>query len=257
MNKTPRLRMFAGPNGSGKSTILSVIDPKLLGVYVNPDDMEKNIREIGYIDFNLFFVQTSEDEVLNYFRNSSLLINYELVEQVNSLSYSNNKLFFDKVKVNSYFSSVISSFIRYKLMENDASFTFETVMSSPDKIQFLKESKEKGYRTYLYYVATEDPEINISRVKNREKMGGHSVDEDKIRSRYWRSLELLMSAALQTNRAYIFDNSSHKETWIAEITDGKKLEMKTNSMPTWFKNALWDKFQAAADEGSMTVKDQN
>lgn len=42
MNKEiPRLRMFAGPNGSGKSTFKSIIRPELLGIYINPDDVEK------------------------------------------------------------------------------------------------------------------------------------------------------------------------------------------------------------------------
>lgn len=35
----PRLRMFAGPNGSGKSTIKSMVPAKLLGVYLNPDEI--------------------------------------------------------------------------------------------------------------------------------------------------------------------------------------------------------------------------
>jgi pantothenate kinase-related protein Tda10 len=39
--KIPRLRMFAGPNGSGKSTFKSIIQPELLGVYINPDEIEK------------------------------------------------------------------------------------------------------------------------------------------------------------------------------------------------------------------------
>lgn len=34
-----RLRMFAGPNGSGKSTIKSIIPDRLLGHYLNPDDI--------------------------------------------------------------------------------------------------------------------------------------------------------------------------------------------------------------------------
>ena len=38
---TPRLRMFAGPNGSGKSTFKSVIGSELLGIYINPDEIEK------------------------------------------------------------------------------------------------------------------------------------------------------------------------------------------------------------------------
>lgn len=41
----PRLRMFAGPNGSGKTTIKTVIRPELLGIYINPDEIEKNIKQ--------------------------------------------------------------------------------------------------------------------------------------------------------------------------------------------------------------------
>jgi len=39
--EVPRLRMFAGPNGSGKSTIKEIINKKILGIYVNPDEIEK------------------------------------------------------------------------------------------------------------------------------------------------------------------------------------------------------------------------
>lgn len=45
--QVPRLRMFAGPNGSGKSSIQAVISRELLGIYINPDDIEKEIRERG------------------------------------------------------------------------------------------------------------------------------------------------------------------------------------------------------------------
>ena len=50
----PRLRMFAGPNGSGKSTIKGVINESLLGVYINPDEIEKDIEELGFIDFGKY-----------------------------------------------------------------------------------------------------------------------------------------------------------------------------------------------------------
>lgn len=74
-------------------------------------------------------------------------------------------------------------------------------------------------------------------------MGGHSVPKDKIVNRYQRSLDLLMEAVQVTHRAYIFDNSmADKPLWLAEITDGRMLEMKTGQMPAWFKKALWDKF---------------
>lgn len=50
MNKgTLRLRMFAGPNGSGKSTFKS-IRPELLGIFINPDEIEKEIRNYDFLD---------------------------------------------------------------------------------------------------------------------------------------------------------------------------------------------------------------
>lgn len=94
----------------------------------------------------------------------------------------------------------------------------------------------------MYFVATEDPEINVARVQHRVETGGHAVPHDKIVSRYARSLDLLSEAVTFANRAYIFDNSGHARVWIAEVTDGITLEIKTDQMPAWFKTALWDKF---------------
>ena len=238
----PRLRMFAGPNGSGKSTIKSVIRPELLGIYINPDEIEKEIFQRGFLDLNAYGVKTTEQEVLDFFGRSLLLEILNVNNESQSLCFSEGKFIFKEVKANPYFAAVAADFIRNKLVEIKQSFTFETVMSHPEKVELLQRAQAKGYRTYLYYVATGDPEINISRVRHRVKMGGHPVPEDKIVSRYYNSLDLLMQAVQNTHRAYIFDNSSTNHLWLAEITEGKNLEMKTDQMPAWFKKALWDKF---------------
>lgn len=238
----PRLRMFAGPNGSGKSTIKSVINPELLGVYINPDEIEIDVRNNQFLDLQTYSVTTTSEEILAFFVNSPLLVKASLNKEAKHLRFRDNKLFFYDVGVDSYFASVAADFIRKKLIGIKNSFSFETVMSSPDKIDLLRFSQEQGYRNYLYYVATEDPDINISRVRNRVNMGGHSVPEDKIVTRYKRSLDLLMQAVQLTHRAYIFDNSSHEHIWLAEITNGRSLEMKTNLLPIWFQKSLWDKF---------------
>jgi len=147
--------------------------------------------------------------------------------------------------VNSYFASVVGDLLRQMLLEQKVSFTFETVMSHPGKVDLLMQAQSLGYRTYLYFVATDDPAINISRVRNRVKLGGHAVPEDKIEERYHRSLALLMDAIRHTNRAYIFDNSGDnadgKHTWLAEITEGQKLELKTDKIPAWFTRAVLEK----------------
>lgn len=247
MKPVPRLRMFAGPNGSGKSTLKSVIGAPLLGVYINPDEIEKEIATRDSLDLEAFGIRTTSDEVLTFFQNSTLLQKVDLLDEAEQLSFNDGKLDFFAIVVNAYFASVAADFLRHKLIEAGTAFTFETVMSSPDKVVLLQKAQQQGYRTYLYYVATEDPIINISRVQHRVKMGGHSVPEDKIVSRYERSLDLLVEAIRHTNRAYIFDNSKHQHIWLAEITDGRVLEMKTDRMPAWFKRTVWDKFILLSD----------
>ncbi|WP_151948834.1 hypothetical protein [Aliarcobacter butzleri] len=234
----PRLRMFAGPNGSGKSTIKDVINKELLGIYINTDDIEKNIKTYGYFDFNDFEIESPEKEVLDFFKNSTLLKSFNLQDQISDLKYENNRLIFTNIDINSYFASVCADFIRKKLLEYKKSFTFETVMSSYDKIELLKVSKSLGYRNYLYYISTSDPSINISRVKNRVAFKGHDVPEDKIISRYYRSLGFLKEAVKLSDRAYIFDNSSDEKTWICEITNGSDVDFKVDEIPSWVEEYL-------------------
>ena len=143
--------------------------------------------------------------------------------------------------VTAYLASVAADFIRRKLIAIGTSFTFETVMSAADKIELLKIARTHGYRTYLYFIATEDPAINISRVRSRVALGGHDVPDDKIVARYYRSLNLLFDAIRHSDRAFVFDNSSPHQRWIAEITDGRQLELKMNEVPLWFQRAVLDK----------------
>ena len=244
----PRLRMFAGPNGSGKSTIKSVVPAKLLGVYLNPDEIQKDIQERGFLNVRDYGVEATREEILSFFENSTLLQKAELDDEAAYLRFTDGKLSFHEVIVNAYFASVAADFLRRKLLELRVSLSFETVMSSPDKVALLETAQRLGYRTYLYYVATDDPAINVARVKARVSLGGHDVPEDKIVSRYHRSLDLLLKAFAHTNRAYLFDNSRHggERLWVAEVTDGRDLELKCDPMPSWFQKAVWEKIKPDA-----------
>lgn len=103
---TPRLRMFAGPNGSGKSTIKSVIRHELLGVYVNPDEIEAEIKRNDYLDFGDFQIQTEKVEVIEFFQTSTLLEKADLLDEAGYLRFTDNRLTFSDVGINSYFASV-------------------------------------------------------------------------------------------------------------------------------------------------------
>jgi predicted ABC-type ATPase len=241
--QTPRLRIFAGPNGSGKSTMKSVLRPELLGIYINPDEIEKDINKNDSLDLDEFGVKTTQQELFDFFNQSTLLEKAALEDEVMNLTYVKNKnsIDFGNVSINSYWASVTADFIRYLLLKNHQSFTFETVMSSPDKVQLLAKAKALGYKTYLYYVATEDPSINIERVKQRVQKGGHNVPEEKTVARYYRSLDLLSDAIKQTNRSYIFDNSKQNLQFLAEINNASEVNIQSEILPHWFQQYIIDK----------------
>jgi predicted ABC-type ATPase len=236
--------MFAGPNGSGKSVLKSYLPEPLLGVYLNPDEIEAGVKERGHADLRSLGIETKAEEVLPVFSGSEFLLKQGLSQSAESLNFDEGRLCFPPGVMNSYFASVLADFVRQKLLQAGQTFTFETVMSHPGKVALLQQAQEAGYRTYLYYVATDDPAINVSRVANRVALGGHAVPEEKIVERYHKSLAQLVSAIRHTNRAYIFDNSTSNadgtHTWLAEITDGRTLELKTDQIPAWFKRSVLD-----------------
>jgi hypothetical protein len=65
--------MFAGPNGPGKSTLKQYLSEKLLGVYINPDDIEKDIRVRGFLDLSMYGIAASDSSVLPVFTGSEFL----------------------------------------------------------------------------------------------------------------------------------------------------------------------------------------
>jgi hypothetical protein len=158
--------MFAGPNGSGKSTLKSVLPKPLLGVYLNPDEIEQEIRSRGFLDFSAYGLSTTGEKVLSFFKSSSFLSSSGFADAAQNVSFAEGRLDFRRVKVNSYFASVAGDFLRQMFLEQKASFTLETVMSHHSKVELLMQAQTLGYRTYLYFVATDDPAINISRVRN-------------------------------------------------------------------------------------------
>lgn len=241
LDHTPRLRMFAGPNGSGKSTMKAALKPSLLGTYINPDEIQAELEQGNFLDLAAYGVHTNATEMRDFFRHSTLLAKANLLDAAEHLTFNHNTVNFFEVEVNAYWASVAADFIRQKLLRAGHSFSFETVMSAPDKVALLANARRRGYRTYLYFVATDGPNINLSRVRYRVQTGGHDVPAEKITSRYYRSLALLWEAVQHADRAYLFDNSTANLIWLAEVTDATSLEIKVDAVPSWFQTYVLDK----------------
>lgn len=239
-----RLRILAGPNGSGKSSVYEALAQNKSfhwGVFVNADEIEKKLREEQYIDVLSYGVEDLDWQKFQ--------IDYQSFVDlkggkcgVENLRYIDKKLFvLNPDLVDSYLACYVAMCIRNGLLlvKKDITFTIETVMSHESKLDFMRVARERGFRIYLYYISTSSPEINVGRVATRVIKGGHNVPEDKIKSRYERSLRNLHEAILLSDRAYLFDNSESSHQWIAEY-DGATGELRyiAEEIPQWVENCL-------------------
>ena len=125
--------------------------------------------------------------------------------------------------------------IRHILLDGRQDFTFETVLSTDRNLELLQQAKEAGYEIQAVFVLTCDKEINVCRVRERVSTGGHDVPEDKIRSRYDRSLINLAKLVRIADRTRIIDNSGEEPALICEVNDGSVRIWETEA---WSKDAI-------------------
>jgi predicted ABC-type ATPase len=100
--------------------------------------------------------------------------------------------------------------VRADLIARGVSFCMETEFSDPDgrKLSFLRDAQKRGYALVLIFIGLESSELAIGRVMQRTEQGGHDVPDEKIASRYPRTLMNLASAVAFVDHTFLFDNSS-------------------------------------------------
>ena len=121
--------------------------------------------------------------------------------------------------------------VRVLALENRKCILIETVNSTTNKFDFYRECIGKKYKITVVFVGTENFEINIQRVAQRVKEGGHNVDADKIESRYYRSMELLFSLSLFSDNLFIYDNSDKFKLCV--FKENKTYKYFAPKLPDW------------------------
>jgi predicted ABC-type ATPase len=136
-------------------------------------------------------------------------------------------------------AAILSTQMREDCINEGKSLIFETVLSADDKVDFVKRAKEKGYFIRLFFVGTESPTINASRIAKRVMEGGHDVPITKIISRYSKSIVNCCKVALIIDRAYIYDNSIEyaEPTLLFRVIDGKSIKEYPTSIQ-WGQSML-------------------
>ena len=233
-----RLRVIAGPNGSGKSTLTDIIRGMVkLGIYINADEIKVKILRTARLSFSDYDLSITDSVFYTALRQTT----FKSGQETGYWVFENNGLsFLVLLKLDDYFVAFLADFIRNSLLEQTDRFSFETVMSHPSKLDFMRQAKERGFKVYLYFVSLPNPELNLLRVKTRVEQGGHDVKEDKVKERYARTMSLLLDAMKIADNAYIFDNSGSEPKMIAQKESGI-LKTLGGYTPVWYQAYVLNK----------------
>ena len=129
---------------------------------------------------------------------------------------------------------------REECLCNRESLIFETVLSSEGKVDFIRRAKEAGFFIRLFFVATNHPSINASRIARRVMKGGHDVPITKVISRYYKSILNCKRCSGLVDRVYVYDNSidDADARLLFRMTDGHLFKQYTDDIPDWSKTLI-------------------
>lgn len=130
--------------------------------------------------------------------------------------------------------------LREKCLHDHQSLIFETVLSAEDKIDFIKRAKEAGFFIRLFFVSTNHPSVNASRIARRVMKGGHDVPISKVITRYYKSIVNCRTASKYADRTYVYDNTvENTEAQILfRMSDGMMTKQYLSELPQWTKPIL-------------------
>lgn len=129
---------------------------------------------------------------------------------------------------------------REECLRNGESLIFETVLSSEGKVDFIRRAREAGFFIRLFFVATNHPSINASRIAQRVMEGGHDVPITKVISRYYKSILNCKRCSGLVDRVYVYDNSidDADARLLFRMTDGHLFKQYTDDIPDWSKTLI-------------------
>ncbi len=110
----------------------------------------------------------------------------------------------------------------HELANGQASFAFESTLSSRTFAPWLQRLVAAGWRVQIAYVWVRKPEISVRRVRLRVSRGGHHVPEDVVRRRYARSAKAFWTLYRPIAANWqVYDNSGQSPRLIAagELSD--------------------------------------
>ncbi|MCP2040669.1 putative ABC-type ATPase [Neisseria sp. HSC-16F19] len=124
-------------------------------------------------------------------------------------------------------------------LANQIPFSMESTLSGHSIMQRMHQAKEAGFFVRLNYVAVDKVSLNITRVAERVKTGGHFIDEATIRQRFETSRQNLLQVVPLCDEVFVYDNSAAQPQLIFCL-QAQQLFGLTTHWPLWCETLRQD-----------------
>lgn len=118
----------------------------------------------------------------------------------------------------------------------------ETVLSSPKYQRLVEKAKAHGFEVCFVYVYLKSVELQLERIRARVAKGGHDVPPDKVIARRERSFEQMPWFFVNSDRAWVFDNSSDSPELVAYRDQEQNIGLRfdTDHLLPDLAHRLWE-----------------
>jgi predicted ABC-type ATPase len=117
-------------------------------------------------------------------------------------------------------------------------FMIESNLARQADYEWIENMRKAGFDIVLYFLCTQDLTINIDRVRQRVKEGGHDVPESIIDQCFRNGLLYLKSRLHLFTETYIIDNSFEEPIEMAVLIKGRVITKNTDC-PKWVDDLLY------------------
>jgi predicted ABC-type ATPase len=158
-----------------------------------------------------------------------------------ALRFVNADVLAGELEIDPYAAARAADALRRELVRQRESFVFETVFSDPvcDKLKFLREAAQQGYRVVLCFIGISGPAVSEERVAMRVTQGGHDVPTEKLQQRFPRTLANLRAALCELPHVLFYDNDDLSQPFrkVAESENGRMI-FRADPLPLWLAGLL-------------------
>jgi predicted ABC-type ATPase len=101
-------------------------------------------------------------------------------------------------------------------------FGFETTLAGHSHLKLIRDLKNMGYQSHIFYLWVPRVELALDRVRVRVLRGGHDIPDAVVRRRFERSIRnFLTNYRILAKSWTLFDNAGETSKIVASEVDGK------------------------------------